>query len=134
MNQVAFAVLVRDGRVLLGRRTPQRQAYPNTWDVIGGHVEPGETIEAALVREVREEVGLTPTSFAAFGTMVEPRPAVNGPATYHIFVVDGWDGGEPVMLGDEHSELRWFTLAEARRLPDLAHPDYPDLFAAILTR
>ena len=38
--------------VLLGKRDARRAFYPNVWDLLGGHLEPGETFEQALVREV----------------------------------------------------------------------------------
>jgi len=52
---------IRDyrGYVYAQRRTASRRLLPGTWDVVGGHVEPGETIEAALAREIEEETGWT---------------------------------------------------------------------------
>jgi 8-oxo-dGTP diphosphatase len=56
--RVAGALVVDDdGRLFFQRRSPQRRLFPNVWDVVGGHVEPGETVEQALYREVREETG-----------------------------------------------------------------------------
>ncbi|MGW6281972.1 GNAT family N-acetyltransferase [Kribbella sp. NPDC055071] len=51
--------LIRDEqhRVYLQRRTPERRLLPGIWDIVGGHLEPGETPEQALVREVEEETG-----------------------------------------------------------------------------
>lgn len=56
-----MGALVRDGqnRVFVHRRTPDRRLLPGTWDIPGGHVEPGETLEAALAREIEEETGWT---------------------------------------------------------------------------
>src|ERR1700722_19353993 len=63
-NQVAKtvgALLIRpNGRVLLGLRAPSKKAWPRHWDTIGGHVEDGESLDDALVREIQEEVGVTP--------------------------------------------------------------------------
>ncbi|TDD48740.1 NUDIX domain-containing protein, partial [Kribbella antibiotica] len=51
--------LIRDaaGRVYVHRRSPDRRLLPGLWDVVGGHVDPGEAPEEALRREVEEETG-----------------------------------------------------------------------------
>lgn len=46
-----------DGRIFIQRRSPDRVIFPNCWDIVGGHVEPGESVEEALRREVTEETG-----------------------------------------------------------------------------
>jgi len=53
---VVGAAIIRDGRVLAARRTSPAAAA-GRWEFPGGKVEPGETREAALVREVAEELG-----------------------------------------------------------------------------
>lgn len=56
-RKLVVAALVREGgRILMSRRRPD-QAMPNLWEFPGGKVEPGEHPEAALRREVREELG-----------------------------------------------------------------------------
>ena len=56
-RKLVVAALVREeGRILMSRRRAD-QAMPNLWEFPGGKVEPGEHPEAALVRELREEVG-----------------------------------------------------------------------------
>ena len=127
MQQIACAVLVCAGRVLLGKRRSDKATYPACWDLIGGHHEGDEGIAETLVREVEEETGISPAKFRHIGTLDEPHPDRNGAATYHVFVVTAWRGGSPRLLGDEHSELRWFSTEEACALPDLALPQYPNL-------
>ena len=56
---IVVAVVTDDeGRVLLCRMAPDRGVFPGQWALPGGGVEPGERIEAALRREVREELGI----------------------------------------------------------------------------
>lgn len=68
---VAVALVDADGRVLLQQRPPGK-AMADLWEFPGGKVEPGETPEAALVRELEEELGiethsscLAPATFAS---------------------------------------------------------------------
>lgn len=119
---IATAALVRDGRMLMVHRHPERRWYPDCWDLPGGHVEPGESPAQAVVRECAEELGVR---------IHDPRPVpltITDPTLeMHAFVVQRWDG-EPVNAApDEHDDLRWFglddlpklVLADAASLPDL---------------
>lgn len=127
----ACAIFFRAGLVLLARRSTLKRFYPNCWDLIGGHIEPGETAEQALVRECQEEVGLTPTRFASVCRLTAPEGSPTVGATYHIFQVTDWTGGEPRLLGDEHTDLRWFPVEEACRLESLALAGYRALFQGL---
>ena len=69
----AVALIDPDGRVLLAQR-PEGKAMAGLWEFPGGKVEPGETPEAALIRELHEELGidtwascLAPLTFASHG-------------------------------------------------------------------
>ena len=118
----AGAILRQDGQVLLGVRSASKANYPNCWDVFGGGVEPGESLEAALERELKEELGIRPTSYLRFASLEEPDPRRHGVATYHLFLVMGWDG-EPSLLGDEHNGMEWFSAVDISRLHGLALPE-----------
>jgi 8-oxo-dGTP pyrophosphatase MutT (NUDIX family) len=114
--QIAVAALVRDGLVLLVHRHPSRPAYPDCWDLVGGHVEPGEQPDEAVRRECLEELGVH---------VHDPRPfpmAVGDPTLdLHAFVVTRWDG-EPVNAApEEHDDLRWFSPGELADLT-MANP------------
>jgi 8-oxo-dGTP diphosphatase len=132
MRNIVNALFIRDGALLLARRSPHRRAYPGLWSFPGGHVEPHETFVEALVREVREEVGVVPTSFSFLASIADPNASDVDPATYHMYSVTAWKGGEPTPLGDEHTELQWFPLATAIALPDLALDEYRGLFGDMI--
>jgi 8-oxo-dGTP diphosphatase len=126
MKTCAGAFLVRDGLVLLGLRSPHRSAYPGVWDCIGGHANLAESPREALLRELAEEIQVTPTDFHELATLPELEPGINGAAAYHVFLVTSWTGKGPIATGNEHSEIRWFPISEAIGL-DLAHPGYVEL-------
>jgi 8-oxo-dGTP diphosphatase len=133
MVDYATALVVRDSRVLMGYRSASKTAYPSTWDSIGGRVEKGESIDEALVRELQEEVGITPTAWALLET-VSGIETHEGPAHLHIHVVTQWSGRDPVMLGDEHDEIRWFSLDELAGEPNLASREYNRLAKIAVSR
>lgn len=133
MATIVNGILLRGGKVLMARRTPTRQAYPDTWSFPGGHVEAGETLIAALHRELLEEIGVNVTSAIHEHQVEDPSAGPLPAATFHFFVVHAWDG-EPRNLGNEHSALRWVDLRDAVRLPDLALTCYPGLFAGLLAK
>jgi 8-oxo-dGTP pyrophosphatase MutT (NUDIX family) len=119
---------VRDGRVLLCHRHPSRRAYPDCWDLVGGHVEVGESPGQAVHRECLEELGVTVQDPA-------PMPFTNTDPALDVraFLVTRWDG-EPVNAApDEHDDLRWFRPGELAGIK-LADPaSLPDIVNAILS-
>jgi 8-oxo-dGTP diphosphatase len=128
-DQIAKTVgalfISEDGRILLGLRAAWKKTWPCYWDTIGGRVEPGESLEDALVREVREEVGVTPIEFRLIAIVNERQPEIYGEARHHIYAVTSWQGGDPANVCDEHTELRWFSITEMASLTNIVDCDYP---------
>ena len=120
------ALIVRDGMLLLGRRSSAKAACPDTWDVIGGHVEAGETFEDALLREVEEEIGIRPLVYEEHSRHPLPQSGV-----LVLFQIVSWAGGEPRLRNNEHVELRWFPIRAACRLTQLAAPEYVAIFRSL---
>jgi 8-oxo-dGTP diphosphatase len=61
MVQVVAAILQNNGNILVGQRTPG-QSHPLKWEFPGGKVEPGESPEQAVARELEEELGIRDAS------------------------------------------------------------------------
>ena len=86
--------------------------------------------EQALHRELREEVGIVPERYRPLAPIVDPQVATT---TYRLYAVTSWRG-EPAILDQEHSELRWFPLGAATALHDLALEAYRPLFDGLRVR
>ena len=130
MKVCAAGILLRDDKILLGKRHADLEFYPNTWDIIGGHCEDAEMPEQTLLRELEEELGVTPTRFTHLAVLHEPKSDVYGDYEYNIYLVTDWLGTPRNLSPNEHSELAWFQIKEALNL-DLAHPEYPELLRNI---
>ena len=99
----AVALVDPDGRVLIAQR-PENKSMAGLWEFPGGKVEPGETPEAALIRELREELGidtwascLAPLTFASHSY-----------DDFHLlmplYVCRKWKG---IVTPTEGQELKW---------------------------
>ncbi|GAB3448385.1 (deoxy)nucleoside triphosphate pyrophosphohydrolase [Phycicoccus ginsengisoli] len=119
---IAVAALVRDGLVLLVHRHPSRRWYPDCWDLVGGHIEPGERPDQTIVRECLEELGVRIQDPLPFSAEVSD-PTLD----MYAFLVTRWEG-EPVNAApEEHDDLQWFrpsdlaglTLADPASLPGI---------------
>jgi len=100
---VAVALVDADGRVLIAKR-PEGKKMAGLWEFPGGKVDPGETLEAALIRELREELGidthescLAPLTFAshAYDDFHLLMP---------LYACRRWKGE---VTAREHTELAW---------------------------
>ena len=115
---VVGAAIVRGDRVLTARRTAPPEAA-GRWEFPGGKVEPGETPDAALVREVREELGcrVEVTGWLPGAVPIGDRHVL----TVALAVLTEGDP-DP----HEHDEIRWLTAAELDDV-DWLEPDRPFL-------
>ena len=124
MDVVVAAALFRGTQVLLCHRSPTRRWYPDVWDLPGGHVEVAESPRAALLRELREELGVHVRDDQV--ASLPHHELVDSGLALSVWRIDSWVG-EPVNAApDEHDEIGWFSLADALTL-DLAHPSHPSL-------
>ena len=121
--------------MLLTLRSAQRRAYPSTWALPGGHVEPGELEAEALRRELREELGIDVIVYDE-----EPASRLHltagGPsAELHLSTwrIRTWTGQPSNLQKDEHDRIAWLGAGELDRLP-WAHPEHREMLQDMLSR
>lgn len=113
---VTCAFIEKEGRFLLARRSAE-MSLPLKWELPGGKIEPGESAESCIVREIAEELGI----FIAVAQALPHSDYTGGQK--HIRLIPFrclWLSGD--LQAHEHDELRWVNAAEALAM-DLAAAD-----------
>ncbi len=109
----AVALIDTDGRVLLAQR-PEGKSLAGLWEFPGGKVEPGESPEAALIRELREELGIE-TKASCLAPLTFASHAYE---QFHLlmplFACRRWEG---VATGREGQTLAWVRPERLRDYP-----------------
>ncbi|HVF93930.1 MAG TPA: (deoxy)nucleoside triphosphate pyrophosphohydrolase [Sphingomonas sp.] len=110
---VAAALTDPEGRVLLQQRPPGKH-LAGLWEFPGGKIEPGETPEAALVRELREELGIAVNAAALTPVTFASAAAGSRHLILMLYRVETW-AGTPQPL--DATALRWDHPAAMHALP-----------------
>lgn len=119
------AIICKDGRYLIVKRSPNKKVFPNKWTVPGGGLEVSDyidtpkttsdawyyAIENSLKREIKEEVNLDVDKPQFLLDLVFIRPDNIPVATLSYYC--NWKSGE-VRLNDENIDYRWVTATEAK--------------------
>lgn len=116
IHVAACALLDADGRILIARR-PEGKPMAGYWEFPGGKIEANETPEQAVVRELREELGVEPCE-----RCLHPFAFVSHPYdTFHIvmplFLCRTWDGFARPLEGQEIAWVRKDRLGDYRFSP-----------------
>ena len=101
------AALIWEGDRFLACQRPAHKARGLLWEFVGGKVEPGETPQAALIRECREELGITVAPRDVFMEVIHEYPDLTVRLILFNAVIAE---GIPQLI--EHNDLRWITTAE----------------------
>lgn len=118
VQDVAAAIILRDARILVTRRAPG-QNLAGLWEFPGGKIEPGETAQACIIRELAEELAVTcePGDVLTTNLHTYPGGAINLIAVHVRMTSDTWQLRV-------HDDALWVDSDELMRL-DIAPADIP---------
>lgn len=106
-------VIINEGKILLVQRASADAVGGGTWECAGGKIEFGEGLEDALVREIKEETGLTVT----VDNLLYAASFLTDPARQVIIITYLCRSAEQVIrLSEEHTDYRWCTKDLLHRL------------------
>jgi 8-oxo-dGTP pyrophosphatase MutT (NUDIX family) len=129
-KELVSKVIILDGlKVLLLKRNQDlvNERSPWTWDLPGGHIDPGETAFSAAKREVTEETKIDLKFLLRMGT-----DSNIGKLTY-FYVSDDWSG--PIELSDEHEDYKWVSPNDLHNYEDeMGNMYYKMVLRALKTR
>lgn len=111
MVEVVAALIVQEGRFMICQR-PKHKARGLLWEFVGGKVEKGETRQQALIRECREELGITVAPGRVFMEVDHVYPDITIHLTLFYAAITQ---GRPQKL--EHNDIRFITPDEIPQYP-----------------
>ena len=112
---VSAGILINnDNQILLSQRTADK-SFPGQWEFPGGKIESSETANEALIRELKEELGIDIDNSYLFKRIEHYYDSFT--ANIEFFIVDSWSGE---LSGEEGQLVRWFSVGDLKDLPILA--------------
>ncbi len=114
---VGAVILDPDNKILLSLRGPAAKNERGTWEIPGGTVEFGETLQEALIREVQEEIGVIIQVESQLSTIDHILTNEKQHWVALTFICSIRSGTPTILEPTKISQLQWFNLEEAQHLP-----------------
>jgi 8-oxo-dGTP diphosphatase len=118
MTDRPFGLVIRaiikdsENNTLILKRAPDSRSNPRCWELPGGKVEPGESFDQAMIREIKEETDLNISLRRAVGIAQQDLPHIH---SVHVIMTVDVDSGD-LKISDEHTDYRWASLEEIKSL------------------
>lgn len=110
-KRLSAAIIIKNGKILLGFRSKHREYFPEVWDLLGGHCEEGESFEDCIRRELKEELGITVLKLKEY-QLIDKQPDF----LMKLFLIQEWKGTPMNLRPNEHEVVEWFSFQEASKL------------------
>lgn len=121
--KIASAIIKDGDKFLIGRRASDKDFAPNQWEFISGFLEPNESPQETIVREIKEEL-------KAEGNIQKEFPkylVTDEEGSWEVFpFLFKLSNPKSAQLTSDHSELKWVTLSELQKVDEL-HQDINSL-------
>lgn len=115
-NKIVVAVkgiIVKNKKILVIKRASNDEIGGDTWECVGGKIEFGEDLEEALIREIKEEVGLTiSVDRLLYATTFKTNPSRQVVILTYLCNSDS----TKVILSQEHTDYKWVSKEESKKL------------------
>lgn len=112
MITVVAALIEKDNKYLIARRSTESQDVLGKWEFPGGHLEDGETIKEGLKRELLEKIGFTDEFNPRITHYYDEIKSKNVKLIYNLeidFIINVDKSNLEIKLSNEHSEYKWIT-------------------------
>ncbi|MDQ2717357.1 MAG: NUDIX domain-containing protein [Chloroflexota bacterium] len=119
---IGAVILNAQGRAFVQKRSQERRLFPGCWDIVGGHVEPGETLYEGLHREIAEETGRQLAQVVAILGQFDWVADQKAKRELDVLVEVEGDLSDPQLEWSKHSEFRWINLDEIEILKENRPP------------
>ncbi len=111
-NEIACFIINSNNEILLQKRSLNKRFNPGKWGLCAGHVDSGESLESAALREIKEEIGIEFSidelhSFSEREINIREK---NSHIAYFYYVKSDFDVSECKIQTEELSEVKWFDV------------------------
>ena len=117
-NEVAAFIVNDKGQVLLQKRSKNKRFNPNKWALCAGHVDAYESLKTAILREIKEEIGIDVDSneLVPFGEKEFVIKDSNSHITYLYCVKSNLNEEDFIIQEEELSEVKWFDIEDVIKM------------------
>lgn len=132
-RRLVVGAVISDGAdgLYVQRRSLSRALFPGCWDIVGGHAEPGESVEQALAREVLEETGWRLSELGPVVEVIDWEAGGVGRREVDVLARVHGDLARPRLEVGKHTEGRWFQASDTALLLEGRQPDDEWVFEVV---